>query len=210
MMQYLSDMLPTIIFVVVAIVAMIVIIACIPTPTQQQQQKLNSKPIKALECFGCGTDRMIENYGCVKCERSWCKICIDHCLDTGKADWVLADGLSDMCARCRPEREMSLPKPVCFNCENSIHEKTLQCKNCHRTYCTYCKYESLNATNNGCIMCTPQDENWKRKSSAKAICMSCDRSYDKLYQCGKCMRTYCKYCNYKINNDTCWDCVIVI
>jgi len=184
----------------------IIIIKC-----TSENVKVNAKTkTKTIECSDCGTDRMSENYSCVRCKQSWCKVCIDHCLEKSKADWVLRDGLSDMCAKCRPTREMSLPKPTCFNCEELVNGKTLQCKTCFRTYCKNCKYESLNATNDGCVLCTEQDEKWKRKSSAKAICISCDRSYDKLYQCGECKRTYCKYCNYKINNDTCWDCIIVI
>ena len=211
MIEYLSDILQIIILVILAIMALLVIvILCIPV----KQQRSMSNPVKALKCSVCGTDMMSENYGCVKCKMRWCKGCIEYCRDGYnpglKADWVLQDGLSDMCVGCRPKREMTLPKPVCFNCEKSIDKKTLQCKACYRTYCKHCKYTSLNATNDGCTMCTPLDEKWQRKSSAKAICVSCDHSYDELYQCDKCMRTYCKHCNYKINNDTCWDCVIVI
>lgn len=208
MMEYLLDTIP---FAIIGVVVTVAIYIVIMQRICVKQQKPKPVEVKPLTCSGCGTDMMSENYGCVKCKRSWCKICIKYCTDKHGPDWVLQDGLSDMCKGCRPEREMSLSKPKCFSCDELIYSrKTSQCKTCYRIFCKKCKYTSLNATNDACILCTALDEKWQRKSSAKAICMSCDNSCDKLYQCGKCMRTYCKYCNYKINNDTCWDCVIVI
>ena len=165
---------------------------------------------KLIYCSNCETDRMSERWNCNKCKKNWCKSCIDYSSPKRKADWVLRDGLSDLCVYCRPKREMNLSKPICFNCNESTDKKTSQCRSCHRTYCKCCKYESLNATNDKCKLCSPIDKTWEIKTSAKAICFNCNYRDDKMYQCKKCRHIYCKRCNYQINNDLCWNCVIVI
>lgn len=174
--------------------------------------KSQSNKINHITCFRCVGILGSEYHTCKTCNKSWCKSCIDFSTPKGKFDWVLANNLSNECYSCRPMREESLSRPICFSCDTDLNKKISQCKSCYKTYCKSCKYDSLTATNNKCIYCANETDDWQRKTSSKPICVNCDiiMYNEKLYQCSQCNKTYCKYCNYKINNDICLNCVVII
>ena len=197
------------IIIIIICVIIYVIIYVIMYILNNQSKKQLSKKTNDIICFRCVGIVGSEYYTCKTCNKSWCKHCIDFATPKGKYDWVLGNNLSNECYSCRPIREESLSRPICFSCDTDLDKKISQCKSCYKTYCKSCKYESLTATNNKCIYCAKETDDWQRKTSSKPICISCDTTIynEKLHQCSQCNKTYC---NYKINNDICLSCVIII